>query len=76
MARRLDDVRLTVLMLDGIDLKGRTNIVAPGITTEGVKIALGLWKVRRRTPRSRPRCSLTSSTVIDPERLMLRISVA
>ncbi len=28
MARRLDDVRLAVLMLDGIDLKGRTNVVA------------------------------------------------
>jgi hypothetical protein len=43
MARRLDDVRLSVLMLDGIDLKGRTNIVALGITSEGVKIPLGLW---------------------------------
>ena len=43
MARRLDDVRLAVLMLDGIELKGRTNIVALGITTEGVKIPLGLW---------------------------------
>ncbi len=28
MARRLDDVRLAVLMFDGIDLKGRTNVVA------------------------------------------------
>jgi putative transposase len=44
MARRLDDVRLAVLMLDGIDLKGRTNIVALGITTDGVKIPLGLWE--------------------------------
>lgn len=44
MARRLDDVRLAVLMLDGIDLKGRTNIVALGITSEGVKIPLGLWE--------------------------------
>jgi hypothetical protein len=26
-------------MLDGIDLKGRTNVVALGITTEGVKFA-------------------------------------
>ena len=25
MARRLDDVRLAVLMLDGIELKGRVN---------------------------------------------------
>ncbi len=44
MTRRLDDVRLAVLMLDGIDLKGRTNVVCLGITTEGVKIPLGLWK--------------------------------
>jgi len=44
MARRLDDVRLAVLMLDGIELKGRTNVVALGITTEGVKIPLGLWE--------------------------------
>jgi len=42
MSRRLDDVRLAVLMLDGIELKGRTNIVALGITTEGVKIPVGL----------------------------------
>ena len=44
MARRLDDIRLAVLMLDGIDLKGRTNVVALGITSEGVKIPLGLWE--------------------------------
>ena len=44
MSRRLDDVRLAVLMIDGIDLKGRTNVVALGITTEGVKIPLGLWE--------------------------------
>ncbi len=44
MGRRLDDVRLAVMMLDGIELQGRTNIVALGITTEGVKIPLGLWE--------------------------------
>ncbi len=44
MARRLDDVRLAVLMLDGIELKGRTNIVALGVTTDGVKVPLGLWE--------------------------------
>jgi len=44
MARRLDDVRLAVLMIDGIDLKGRTNVVALGITTDGVKVPLGLWE--------------------------------
>jgi putative transposase len=44
MSRRLDDVRLAVMMIDGLELKGRTNIVALGITTEGVKIPLGLWE--------------------------------
>jgi putative transposase len=44
MGRRLDDVRLAVMMLDGIELKGRTNIVALGISTDGVKIPLGLWE--------------------------------
>lgn len=43
MGRRLDDVRLAVLMLDGIDLKGLTNVVALGITTERVTIPLGMW---------------------------------
>jgi transposase-like protein len=46
MGRRLDDVRLAVMMLDGIELKGRTNIVALGITTEGVKIPLGRFLTR------------------------------
>jgi putative transposase len=44
MSRRLDDVRLAVMMIDGIDLKGRTNVVALGITTDGAKIPLGLWE--------------------------------
>ncbi len=43
MSRRLDDVRLAVLMLDGIELKGRCCVVALGITSDGVKLPLGLW---------------------------------
>ncbi|HUA47113.1 MAG TPA: IS256 family transposase [Solirubrobacteraceae bacterium] len=43
MNRPLSDLRLAVVMLDGIELHGRTNIVALGITTEGDKLALGLW---------------------------------
>ena len=35
MSRRLDDVRLAVMMLDGLGLQGRTNVVALGITSEG-----------------------------------------
>jgi len=43
MNRPLADLRLAVIMLDGIELHGRTNIVALGITTTGEKLALGLW---------------------------------
>src|SRR3989449_5362340 len=44
ISRRLEDVRLAVMMIDGLELQGRTNVVALGITTEGVKIPLGLWE--------------------------------
>src|SRR3954467_8990301 len=43
MSRPLGDLRLAVLMLDGIDLKGRCCVVALGIDTDGVKHPLGLW---------------------------------
>ncbi len=44
MSRRLDDVRLAVMMLDGLEIAERTHVVALGITTDGVKIPLGLWE--------------------------------
>jgi hypothetical protein len=44
MSRRLDDVRLAVMMLDGMEIAERTHVVALGITTDGVKIPLGLWE--------------------------------
>jgi transposase-like protein len=44
MSRSLADVRLAVMMLDGIDIADRTHVVALGITTDGVKIPLGLWE--------------------------------
>ncbi len=44
MGRRLDDVRLAVMMLDGIEIAERTHVVALGITTDGAKIPLGLWE--------------------------------
>src|SRR5271167_3673573 len=44
MGRRLQDVRLAVMMLDGMEIAERTHVVALGITTEGVKIPLGLWE--------------------------------
>jgi transposase-like protein len=44
MARSLADIRLAVLMIDGVGLKDHTCVVALGITTDGVKIPLGLWE--------------------------------
>src|SRR5207245_129238 len=44
MSRRLDDVRLAVMMVDGLEIADRTHVVALGITTDGVKIPLGLWE--------------------------------
>jgi putative transposase len=44
MSRRLEDVRLAVMMLDGVEIAERTHVVALGISTEGVKIPLGLWE--------------------------------
>jgi putative transposase len=44
MGRRLDDVRLAVMMLDGLDIADRTHGVALAISTEDVKIPLGLWE--------------------------------
>ena len=43
MSRPLADLRLAVVMLDGIELKGRCCVVAMGIDTDGVKHPLGLW---------------------------------
>src|SRR3954452_18906708 len=44
MSRRLDDVRLAVMMLDALETADRTHVVPLGITTDGVKIPLGLWE--------------------------------
>ena len=72
MSRRMDDVRLAVLMLDGIELKGRTNIVALGIMTEGVKIPVGLRE--GSTENATVATALLSDLVergLDPEQGML-----
>jgi transposase-like protein len=42
MSRRLDDVRLASMMTDGMDIAQRCHVVALGISSEGVKIPLGL----------------------------------
>src|SRR5205809_4394622 len=72
MSRRLDDVRLAAMMIDGIELQGRTNVVALGITTEGVKIPLGLWE--GSTENATVATALLSDLVergLDPEQGML-----
>ncbi len=72
MSRPLDDVRLAAMMIDGIELKGRTNIVALGISTEGVKIPLGLWA--GSTENATVATALLSDLVergLDPEQGML-----
>ena len=43
MSRPLGDIRLAALMLDGIELKGRCCVVSLGVTTDGIKVPLGLW---------------------------------
>jgi transposase-like protein len=43
-SRRLDDVRLLVLMVDGIEVAKHTVVVALGISEEGSKEPLGLWQ--------------------------------
>jgi len=72
MSRDLSDKRLAAMMIDGLELKGRTNVVALGITTEGVKIPLGLWE--GSTENATVATSLLSDLVergLDPEQGML-----
>jgi putative transposase len=74
MSRRLDDVRIAVMMIDGLELKGRTNIVALGITTEGVKVPLGLWE--GSSENSTVATALLSDLIergLDPEQGMLLV---
>jgi putative transposase len=72
MSRQLADLRLAVMMLDGLELKGRMMIVALGITTEGVKIPLVLWE--GSTENATVATALLSDLVergLDPEQGML-----
>jgi transposase-like protein len=72
IARQLGDLRLAVMMLDGLELKGRMMIVALGITTEGIKIPLGLWE--GSTENATVATALLSDLVergLDPEQGML-----
>ena len=72
MGRRLDDVRLAVMMIDGIEIADRTHVVALGISTDGVKIPLGLWE--GSTENATLARSLLSDLVdrgLDPEQAIL-----
>jgi len=72
MSRQLSDLRLAVMMLDGLELKGRMMIVALGITTEGIKVPLGLWE--GSTENATVATALLSDLVergLDPEQGML-----
>jgi transposase-like protein len=72
MGRSLADVRLAVMMLDGIDIADRCHVVALGITTDGVKIPLGLWE--GSTENATVARSLLSDLVdrgLDPEQAIL-----
>ena len=72
MSRRLDDVRLAVMMLDGMEIADRTHVVALGITTDGVKLPLGLYE--GSTENATVATALLSDLVergLDPEQGML-----
>src|SRR5437660_9970195 len=72
MSPQLADLRLAVMMIDGIELKERMMIVALGMRTEGVKIPLGLWE--GSTENATVATALLSDLVergLDPEQGML-----
>jgi len=41
--RRLDDIDLIAMLLDGIEVADEAVILALGVTTDGTKVPLGLW---------------------------------
>jgi transposase-like protein len=43
VSRKLDDVDLVAMFVDGIEFARRTMIVALGVTIDGTKVPLGLW---------------------------------
>ncbi len=44
LSRRLEDVKLVALMIDGIEVARHTVVVALGISEDGTKTPLGLWQ--------------------------------
>lgn len=43
VSRKLDDVDLVAMFIDGIVFAGHTMVVALGVTIDGTKVPLGLW---------------------------------
>jgi putative transposase len=43
MTRRLDEVDLVAMFLDGIEIAGKAAIIALGVISDGTKVPLGLW---------------------------------
>jgi putative transposase len=41
--RRLDDVELIAMFIDGLEIADKTTVVALGVTTDGTKVPLGIW---------------------------------
>jgi len=75
MSRRLDDVRLAVMMLDGMEIADRTHVVALGITTDGVKLPLGLYE--GSTENATVATALLSDLVdrgLDPDQAILFVT--
>ena len=77
MSPRFDDVRLAVMMLDGMEVADATHVVALGITTDGVKIPVGLWE--GSTENATLARTLLADLVdrgLDPEQAILLSSTA
>ena len=43
LARRLEELELAALMMDGLEVAGQTVVVTLGITIDGTKVPLGIW---------------------------------
>jgi putative transposase len=43
LSRRLEELKLAALMVDGLEVAGHTVVVSLGITIDGTKVPLGLW---------------------------------
>jgi hypothetical protein len=55
--------------LDGMEIAERTHVVALGITTEGVKIPLGLWEGSTENATLARRCwPIWSTAALTPSR--------